>query len=86
MNIKPLADRVLIEPIAAETKTASGIYIPDNAKEIPSQGKIIAIGNNDDLTVKIGDTVIYAKYAGTAITHQGVDYLIMPESEILAII
>jgi chaperonin GroES len=86
MSIKPLADRVLIEPTAAETKTASGIYIPDNAKEKPSQGKVIAIGNDDDITVKVGDTVIYAKFAGTNISHQGTDYLIMPESEILAII
>jgi chaperonin GroES len=86
MSIKPLADRVLIEPIAAETKTASGLYIPDNAKEKPSQGKVVAIGNDEDLTVKIGDTVIYGKFSGTKIDHEGVEYLIMPESEILAII
>jgi len=86
MSIKPLADRVLIEPTAAETKTASGLYIPDNAKEKPSQGKVVAVGNNEDLTVKVGDTVIYGKFSGTAIEHEGVDYLIMPESEILAII
>ena len=86
MSIKPLADRVLIEPTAAETKTASGLYIPDTAKETPSQGKIVAIGNDEDLTVKIGDTVIFGKFAGTNVSHEGTDYLIMPESEILAII
>ena len=86
MSIKPLADRVLIEPTAAETKTASGLYIPDNAKETPSQGKVVAIGNDEDLTVKVGDTVIYGKFSGTGITHEGTDFLIMPESEILAII
>lgn len=86
MSIKPLADRVLIEPTAAETKTASGIFIPDNAKEKPSQGKVIAIGNDENLTVKVGDTVIYAKFAGTEVTHESTEYLIMQESEILAII
>lgn len=86
MSIKPLADRVLIEPTAAETKTASGLYIPDTAKEKPSQGKVVAIGNSEDLTVKVGDNVIYGKFSGTKIDHDGVDYLIMPESEILAII
>ena len=86
MSIRPLADRVLIEPTAAETKTASGLYIPDNAKENPSQGKVVAIGNSEDITVKVGETVIYGKFAGTGITHEGVDYLIMPETEILAVI
>lgn len=84
--IKPLADRVLIIPAKAETKTASGIYIPENAKEKPQQGKVAAIGNDEELTVKVGDVVIYAKYSGTELSHEGEDYLIMPESDILAII
>ena len=68
LTIKPLADRVLIEPLAAETKTASGIYIPDSAKEKPQQGKVVAVGNGskeEPMTVQIGDTVLYGKFAGT---------------------
>lgn len=89
LNIKPLADRVLIEPQAAETKTASGLFIPDSAKEKPQQGKVVAVGNGtkkEPLTVKIGDTVLYGKYAGTELKFGGVDYLIMKESDIFAII
>ena len=86
MSLRPLADRVLIEPIKAETKTASGIFIPDNAQEKPSQGRVIAIGTDKELSVKPNDVVIYGKFSGTAINHEGVDYLIMPEKEILAII
>ena len=86
MNIKPLADRVLIEPTAAETQTASGLYIPDTAKESPSQGTVVAIGNDKDITVKVGDTVIYGQFSGTKIEHEVVEYLIMPETEVLAII
>ncbi|MCB0459204.1 MAG: co-chaperone GroES [Flavobacteriaceae bacterium] len=89
LNIKPLADRVVIEPLAAETKTASGIYIPDSAKEKPQQGKVVAVGNgtkDEPLTVKVGDTVLYGKYAGTELKLDGGDYLIMRESDILAII
>lgn len=89
LNIKPLADRVLIEPQAAETKTASGLFIPDSAKEKPQQGKVVAIGNGtkkEPLTVKVGDTVLYGKYAGTELKFGGVDYLIMKESDIFAII
>ncbi|HHC78602.1 MAG TPA: co-chaperone GroES [Flavobacteriia bacterium] len=89
INIKPLADRVVIEPLAAETKTASGIYIPDSAKEKPQQGKVIAVGKgtkDEPTTVKIGDTVLYGKYAGTELKLDGGDYLIMRESDILAII
>ena len=87
LNIKPLADRVLIEPVAAETKTASGIIIPDNAKEKPQQGKVMAIGNgtkDEPMTVKVGDKVLYGKYAGTELKLEGKDYLIMRESDILA--
>lgn len=89
VNIKPLADRVLVEPAAAEEKTASGIIIPDTAKEKPQRGKIVAVGNgkkDEPLTVKAGDTVLYGKYAGTEISIEGKDYLIMRESDIFAII
>jgi chaperonin GroES len=89
VNIKPLADRVLIEPVAAEQTTASGIIIPDTAKEKPQRGKVIAIGTGkpeEPMTVKVGDTVLYGKYAGTEISVEGSDYLIMKESDILAIV
>jgi len=89
VNIKPLADRVLIEPMAAETKTASGIYIPDTAKEKPQQGKIVAVGpgtKDEKVTVKVGDKVLYGKYAGTELKLEGVDYLMMRESDVLAIV
>ena len=89
LNIKPLSDRVLIEPIAAETQTASGIYIPDTAKEKPQKGTVIAVGNgtkDQEMTVKIGDSVLYGKYAGTELKLEGKDYLIMREDDILAIV
>ena len=89
LKIKPLADRVLIEPMAAETKTASGIIIPDNAKEKPQKGKVVAVGNgnkDEKMTVSKGDTVLYGKYAGTELKLEGQDYLIMRESDILAIV
>jgi len=88
LNIKPLADRVLIEPVKAETKTASGIIIPDNAKEKPQKGKVVAVGKgtkDESMTVKSGDTVLYGKYAGTELKLEGKDYLIMRESEHLSI-
>ena len=89
INVKPLADRVIIEPAVAEEKTAGGIYIPDTAKEKPKQGKIIAAGNgkkDEPLTVKTGDTVLYGQYSGTEIKIEGNDYLIMRESDIFAIV
>ena len=89
VNIKPLADRVLIEPMQAETKTASGIIIPDNAKEKPQKGIVVAVGNgtkDEPMTVKKNDTVLYGKYAGTELKLDGKDYLIMRESDILAIV
>jgi chaperonin GroES len=89
LKIKPLADRVLVEPTAAETKTASGIIIPDNAKEKPQKGKVVAVGSgtkDEKMTVTIGDTVLYGKYAGTELKLEGQDYLIMRESDILAIV
>ncbi len=88
-NIKPLADRVLVEPIEAETKTASGIIIPDNAKEKPQKGKIMAVGKgtkDNPMTVKVGDLVLYGKYSGTELKLEGKDYLIMSEKDILAIV
>lgn len=89
VNIKPLADRVLVEPAAAEEKTASGIIIPDTAKEKPQKGAVIAVGNgkkDEPLTVKVGDNILYGKYAGTEITVDGRDYLIMRESDIFAVL
>jgi len=89
LNIKPLADRVLIEPVVAETTTASGIIIPDSAKEKPQKGTVVAVGKGtkeDPMTVKIGDSVLYGKYAGTELSVEGNDYLIMRESDIFAIV
>ena len=89
INVKPLADRVIIEPATAEEKTAGGIIIPDTAKEKPKKGKIIAAGNgkkDEPLTVKAGDTVLYGQYSGTEIKIDGGDYLIMRESDIFAIV
>jgi chaperonin GroES len=89
LNIKPLADRVLIEPATAETKTSSGIIIPDSAKEKPQKGTVVAVGKGtkeNPITVKVGDQVLYGKYAGTELQHEGSDYLIMKESDILAIV
>ena len=89
VKIRPLADRVLVEPAPAETKTSSGIIIPDTAQEKPQRGKVIAVGNgkkDEPMTVSAGDMVLYGKYAGTEIKIDGKDYLIMRESDILAII
>jgi chaperonin GroES len=89
LQIKPLADRVLIEPVAAETKTASGIYIPDTAKEKPQKGTVVAVGKgtkDHEMTVKVGDTVLYGKYSGTELKLEGGEYLIMREDDILAIV
>ena len=89
MKIKPLADRVLVEPSAAETKTASGIIIPDTAQEKPQKGKIVAVGpgtKENPVTLKVGDNILYGKYSGTELKHDGIDYLIMKENDILAII
>mgnify|MGYP003295375171 CR=1 FL=1 len=89
MNIKPLADRVLVKPAAAEEKTASGIIIPDTAKEKPLKGEVLAVGNgtkDEEMVVKPGDTVLYGKYAGTEIEIDNEKYLIMRQSDILATI
>ncbi|MCO4293269.1 co-chaperone GroES [Solitalea sp. MAHUQ-68] len=89
LNIKPIADRVVVEAAPAETTTAGGIIIPDTAKEKPQQGTIVAVGagkKDEPMTVKVGDTVLYGKYAGTEITVEGKEYLIMRESDIYAVI
>jgi len=89
LKFKPLADRVVVEPAAAETKTASGLYIPDSAKEKPQQGKVIAVGKGTkkhEMTVKTGDAVLYGKFSGNELKLDGKDYLIMREDEILGIL
>ena len=89
VNVKPLADRVLVQPAAAETKTSGGIIIPDTAKEKPMRGKVVAVGNgkpDEPMTVKVGDNVLYGKYAGTELSVEGIEYLIMRESDIYAVI
>ena len=95
MNLQPLGDRVVVKPLSEEdSKTPSGIYIPDTAKEKPQKGKVVAVGpgrvNDDgksiDMPVKVGDTVVYSKYAGTEYSENGSEYLIVKESDILAIV
>jgi len=89
MNIKPLADRVLIKPAAAEEKTIGGIIIPDSAKEKPLKGEVMAVGNgtkDEAMVLKAGDSVLYGKYAGTEIEIDGIQYLIMRQSDVLATI
>ncbi len=89
MNIKPLADRVLVKPAPAEEKTVGGIIIPDSAKEKPLKGEVIAVGNgtkDEEMIVKPGDSVLYGKYAGTELELEGTTYLMMRQSDLLAII
>ena len=89
MKIQPLADRVLIQPAEAEQKTASGIIIPDTAKEKPQRGTVIAVGKgtkDHEMTVKEGDVVIYGKYSGTEIDVEGTKYLIMRQNDVLAVL
>ena len=89
INITPLADRVIIQQAEAETTTASGIIIPDTAQEKPQKGTVIAVGKgtkDNPMTVKVGDNILYGKYAGTELKYNGADYMIMKESDILAII
>lgn len=88
-KIKPLADRVLIEPTEAEAKTSGGIFIPDSAQEKPQKGKVVAVGTGTkdvEMEVKVGDTVLYGKYSGTEINVNNQDYLIMRQSDIIAIL
>lgn len=89
MQIKPLADRVLVKPAPAETKTAGGIIIPDTAKEKPLQGEVLAVGSgtkDEEMILKPGDTVLYGKYAGNEVELDGVKYMIMRQSDVLAIL
>ena len=89
MNIKPLADRVLVIPAPAEERTIGGIIIPDTAKEKPLKGEVVAVGNgtkDEEMIVKVGDTILYGKYAGTELEIEGTKYLIMRQSDILAIV
>ena len=89
MNIKPLSDRVLIAPAAAEEKTVGGIIIPDTAKEKPLKGQVVAVGNgtkDEEMVLKVGDTVLYGKYAGTELEVEGEKYLIMRQSDVLAVL
>jgi len=94
MNVKPMEDRVILKSMEAQEKTAGGIYIPDNAKEKPQKGEIVAVGpgkTNDkgqrnEMTLKVGDKVLYGKYAGTEVTIDGEEYLIVRESDVLAVV
>lgn len=89
MNVKPLADRVLILPAPAEEKTVGGIIIPDTAKEKPLQGEVVAVGNgtkDDEMVLKVGDHVLYGKYSGTELEYEGTKYLIMRQSDVLAVL
>jgi chaperonin GroES len=89
LNIHPLADRVIVEPAAAETTTASGIIIPDTAQEKPQKGTVVAVGpgkKDEPMTVNVGDTVLYGKYSGTEFKYEGGEYLIMREADIMAIV
>ena len=89
LNIRPLADRVIIEPAAAETTTASGIIIPDTAQEKPQKGMVVAVGpgkKDEPMTVNFGDVVLYGKYSGTEFKYENGDYLIMREADIMAIV
>ena len=89
LNIRPLADRVIIEPAAAETTTASGIIIPDTAQEKPQKGTVVAVGTgkkDEPMTVNVGDVVLYGKYSGTEFKYENGDYLIMREADIMAIV
>ncbi|MBR3022072.1 MAG: co-chaperone GroES [Bacteroidaceae bacterium] len=89
MNVKPLSDRVLIAPAAAEEKTIGGIIIPDTAKEKPLKGQVVAVGGgtkDEEMVLKVGDTVLYGKYAGTELEIEGEKYLIMRQSDVLAVL
>ena len=89
LNIRPLADRVIIEPAAAETKTASGIIIPDTAQEKPQRGTVVAVGpgkKDEPMTVSVGDAVLYGKYSGTEVKVDGEEYLVMREEDVMAVI
>jgi chaperonin GroES len=89
VSIKPLGNRVVVEPALAEQKTVSGIIIPDSAQEKPQRGTVVAVGKgkkDEEMEVKVGDTILYGKYAGTEISVDGKDYMIMSQSDIMAIL
>ena len=89
MNVKPLADRVLVEPKEAETKTASGLFIPDTAKEKPQAGIVVAVGpgkKDEPMELKVGDKVLYGKYAGTELNVDGKIYIMMRQSDVMAVV
>ena len=89
LNIRPLSDRVIIEPAAAETKTSSGIIIPDTAQEKPQKGTVVAVGpgkKDEPMTVNVGDVVLYGKYSGTEFKYENGDYLILREADIMVIV
>ena len=89
MNVKPLADRVLVEPKEAETKTASGLFIPDTAKEKPQAGTVVAVGpgkKDESMELKVGDKVLYGKYAGTELNVDGKIYIMMRQSDVMAVV
>lgn len=83
VNLQPLGARVLIKPLDQENRTASGLLLPETAKEKPQVGQVIAVGDDEDIKVQVGDKVLFAKYTGTEIKHKGVDYLVMDSSDIL---
>lgn len=83
VNLQPLGARVLIKPLDQENRTASGILLPETAKEKPQIGQVIAVGDDEDIKVKVGDKVLFAKYTGTEIKHKGVEYLVMDSNDIL---
>ena len=89
MTVKPMADRVLVLPEAAEERTSTGLYIPDTAKEKPVKGEVVAVGNgtkDEEMVLKVGDKVLYGKYAGTELEAEGTKYLIMRQSDVLAVV
>ena len=94
MNVKPLSDRILVRPLDAEEKTAGGLYIPDNAKEKPQKGEVVAVGPGRaaesgakiEMALKPGDKILYGKYSGTEVTIDGAEFLIMKESDVFAVV
>lgn len=84
LNIQPLGTRILIKPLAQDTKTASGLYLPESAKEKPQTGEVVAIGDDESIKLKPKDKVLFAKYSGTEFKYEGVDYLLLEASDVLA--
>ncbi|NWF62930.1 MAG: co-chaperone GroES [Chloroflexi bacterium] len=84
INIQPLGTRVLIKPLAQESKTAAGLYLPETAKEKPQTGEVVAVGEDESITLKPKDKVLFAKYSGTEFKYEGVDYLLLESNDVLA--